>query len=713
MPKSTSKRLQRFFQSSYSLPLILLAVAILAYGLRLPWLGFYWDDWPWVWFSHVMGPGGMLKIDVEHRPISGVVLYLGSLLAGHNPLGWQLYALVQRLLGAVALAWTLRQLWPHRKKQTAWVALLFLVYPGFQQQFVAVNNSRHLFPLIPLFLSFGWMVKAVQGRGRRLPLTLAALLASLMTMFTTEYYYGLELVRPVVLWLALRDRGRTKSETERGQNEDNFRFLRVLRALRGSKKEKSERARKLSWLIAGIQAWLPYLIPLVMVFVWRYNVSKQVNYQVTIFKTLQRAPGQGVLALLRDGAEDLFAAGVKAWFQVFQFPGAELFSPRSQMLYWGLVFVCIVGLGLYLFLQREEAPSDAWGREALPLAAASLVLSPLPFWVTRLDPNLIFPADRLNLPTMLGASLLLVALVDWLFRRDAAKIILLSILLGLAIGLHNQNASVYRRDWKYQQAFFQQLITRIPALAPDTALLINELPYNRSTDNSLTAPLNWAYAPEFDGGDLPLFMYYVQLRFGRDPTDFDAGTDLAADYRFYPFRSSPEQSLVLYHHPPACLRVLSPEYQLHFPLLPSYMRTVLPFSDLDRILVDEQTSATLPPMMAPESRPETWCDYFQRADLARQRGDWDEVARLGDAAFELDDSPNHASERIPFIEGYAHVGRWDRAEALSREALEINKFMAPMLCDAWERIERGTEPTSERDRRLERIYQELACDQYD
>jgi hypothetical protein len=679
MPKSTSKRLQRFFQSSYSLPLILLAVAILAYGLHLPWLGFYWDDWPWVWFSHVMGPAGMLKIDVEHRPISGVVLYLGSLLSGQNPLGWQLYAMMMRLLGAVALAWALRQLWPHRKKQTAWVALLFLVYPGFQQQFVAVNNSRHLFPLISLFLSFGWMVRAVRERERRIPFTLAALLASLVTMFTTEYYYGLELIRPLLLWILIR--------------RDERRFWPGL------------------W--KTVKAWLPYLIPLVGVFAWRYNLSKQVNYQVTIFKTLQRAPGQGVLALLRDGAEDLFAAGVKAWFQVFQLPSAELFSPRSQMLYWGLVFVCIVGLGLYLFLQREEAPSDAWGREALPLAAASLVLSPLPFWVTRLDPNLIFPADRLNLPTMLGASLLLVALVDWLFRRDAAKIILLSILLGLAIGLHNQNASVYRRDWKYQQAFFQQLITRIPALAPDTALLINELPYNRSTDNSLTAPLNWAYAPEFDGGDLPLFMYYVQLRFGRDPTDFDAGTDLAADYRFYPFRSSPEQSLVLYHHPPACLRVLSPEHQLHYPLLPSYIRAVLPFSDLDRILVDEQTSATLPPMMAQPSRPETWCHYFQRADLARQRGDWKQVAQLGDLAFELDDSPNHASERVPFIEGYAHVGRWDRAEALSAEALEINKFMAPMLCDAWERIEASTAPTPERDQRLERIYRELACDQYD
>ena len=47
------------------------------------------------------------------------------------------------------------------------------------------------------------------------------------------------------------------------------------------------------------------------------------------------------------------------------------------------------------------------------------------------------------------------------------------------------------------------------------------------------------------------------------------------------------------------------------------------------------TTPSPPPMLFGPEPPHTWCYYFQKADLARQRGDWDEVARLGDEAREL------------------------------------------------------------------------------
>ena len=62
-----------------SVPLALLFVCLAAYGLWLFGMGFYWDDWPWIWFAHVSGPQGMLQIDQLHRPLSGVILWIGSL----------------------------------------------------------------------------------------------------------------------------------------------------------------------------------------------------------------------------------------------------------------------------------------------------------------------------------------------------------------------------------------------------------------------------------------------------------------------------------------------------------------------------------------------------------------------------------------------------------------------------------------------------------
>ena len=41
------------------LPLILLVICFLPYGLIVPLLGFYWDDFPYVWFYHFGGITGI------------------------------------------------------------------------------------------------------------------------------------------------------------------------------------------------------------------------------------------------------------------------------------------------------------------------------------------------------------------------------------------------------------------------------------------------------------------------------------------------------------------------------------------------------------------------------------------------------------------------------------------------------------------------------
>jgi hypothetical protein len=83
------------------------------------------------------------------------------------------------------------------------------------------------------------------------------------------------------------------------------------------------------------------------------------------------------------------------------------------------------------------------------------------------------------------------------------------------------------------------------------------------------------------------------------------------------------------------------------------------------------------------------------------------VADLGDQAFALGDYPNDPMERLPFIEGYAHTGRWERALELTREAGDITPLMQPVLCRLWQRIEAQTEPTPEQQAAL----QSISCEQ--
>lgn len=633
--------------SRSSVPIALLLISILAYGFYILWMGFYWDDWPWLWFSHVMGPQGMLKIDLEHRPLSGVVLWIGSLLAGESTIGWQIYNLVFRWLTGVSLWWMLQTLWPRRREFTIIVTLLFMVYPGFGQQFVAVNNSRHLLPLALFFLSIGWMVKANRDQTHYWRDTGISLGLSVIGMFITDYYYGLELIRPIILWSLI------------------------------DLKDKRYRVR------VTVQTWLPYLIPLIGIFIWRYWVSQQYFYRVNIFDDPTGAETSLLTKIL-----DPIEVTLGAWVKIIELPQSNIFGPRMMLFYAGIVIIGILSSFGYLLKFQADPPDSKWHLNPLALGVVAVIIAFLPFWTTDLDVKLIFPNDRLTLPMMIGASLILVSTIFLLIRNRPLRLMVLAAILGLSLGLQLKNAQNYRQDWRYQTAFFEQLTWRVPGIEHSTAILANEFPHQTSTDNSLTAPLNWIYDPEFNGGNLPLMMFYTS-RFGEDPSYLKPETPLQEIYRFYPFDGKAGQSIVVYHAPPACLRVLDPIYDLHYPLLPNEVKNLRHLSDPQRI-INAEYPASLPAHLFGTPVPETWCYYFEKADLARQLGDWEQVAEIGDIAFSLDDSPNHATERVPFIEGYAHVGGWDKAVKLTQQALEINKFMGPMLCDTWQRIEEET-----------------------
>jgi hypothetical protein len=105
-----------------------------------------------------------------------------------------------------------------------------------------------------------------------------------------------------------------------------------------------------------------------------------------------------------------------------------------------------------------------------------------------------------------------------------------------------------------------------------------------------------------------------------------------------------------------------------------------------------------------------WCYYFQKADLARQMGDWKTVTQLGDAAFALKDYPNDPVERFVFIEGYAHTADWKKAVELSMDSYQVSKKVTgPLLCKLWDRIAHETEDTPERKVTLDAVQSKLEC----
>ncbi len=674
MSAASLKPIARFTGSlDRSFPVVLLLVCLAAFSILILSLGFYWDDWPWIWFFHVKGLAGLLEIDRSFRPLAGVVLAFGGLLAGEHPAGWQLYALFWRWAAALCLWWALRKTWPSNPVQVAWVALFFLVYPGFSQQFVAVNTSRHLAPLAVFFLSIGLMLQASHQPERRRLFTGAALLLALLSMLTSDYYYGLELLRPVFLWLAAPRHLPAR--------------LRLQRSLR---------------------AWLPYLVLAAAVFTWRYVISQSVNYRASLLDDFTALPAQAMLQILAEVGRDWLEVILTGWSRLLPLSAGAEFGIRSWLVYAALVLLTCLGLFLY-FRQFDDAHRQSWALDALLLGCAVLLVGGLPFWISRLDVKLAFPNDRLTLPFIPGASLLLVALGSMIPPRSL-RLVFLALLVGLGVGAQFRHAAAYRQDWERTVTLLAQIAGRLPQVPENTLLLTPHLPLRFSTDNSLTAALNWMYFAEPQAGRLGLLLVDTSLRFNGDSSPLQAGRTYARLYGSYPFAGSLDQALVLLFDPPACLHVLDGEVDQYRPRLGSDTRRLL--AAVTSPVIPQGAAgipAHWPAAVLGEPERQSWCAAFGRADLARQQQDWTSIQAISDQAFAQDDSPNAAAERLPFIEGFAHLERWQDALALTRETLKINHAAGPMLCAAWQRINHSTASSPDKLKALQMLNEFVDC----
>ena len=144
--------MKRLASSLTSPPLVLAIVAVLAYGLLLPQLGFYWDDLAMSWIRYQLGPEAMARYFSTNRPVWGLLYQITTrpISAGSDLLAdlRAVLALVDRLAGLGSLC---GRLFPRRPPVAFGTALLFLVYPGFTQQWGAYLYS-HFFIVLNFFL---------------------------------------------------------------------------------------------------------------------------------------------------------------------------------------------------------------------------------------------------------------------------------------------------------------------------------------------------------------------------------------------------------------------------------------------------------------------------------------------------------------------------------------------------------------------------------
>lgn len=652
-------QVKEYLKKPWVFPILLAAALVFAYGLQIRNLGFYWDDWEDVFLFKLNSPIEFLKYFLYDRPTTIWVYLVFFPLFGVDPVKWQIFNLVLRYLSLLGLWWAFCQAWPKHRYETGWLILLLAAFPGFFQQTISVTYSRHFAALVLYSLSMVLTVLAYHHRRYYLPLTLMAAIASFGQMMTIEYFVGLEVVRPFLLWALLRDEISGKKS----------RFLKVM------------------------QWWSPYFLPVIGFMTWRFMIFQPIpgtddpNGVVNIAALKNDPFGMG-LHLIQNVLQDCLYLLIFIWTKTIESDEIDLASKATWFgwLMGGLVAI-IAGFSLAGDDNDDGTVDRGFCGEWLILGGVVLLAGGLPVWITDRQVIVGLWSDRFSLGPMLGVVIILVTLISLLGYHRLQKSVLLGLMLALSISTQIRSVNRYRLNWDIQRDYYWQFYWRVPAMKPGTALFGTKMPFGLIADYSVSYAINSIYAPEMTSDNIPYWFFSSMRAYGNDIPDFAPGLPVDYSIRNIKFTGSTSNGIVPnYKAGQACMRILRPEDEFS-PLITSAEAKLAQISNLGQILPENPDPRVSPQSIFGPEPEHGWCYYYEKADLARQFNLWDDIVSLHRTVLEQNLTPAVGMEYEPFIDGLANSGDWEGAYQLTVKANALTGNMSKSLCADWKRLE--------------------------
>jgi len=627
----------------------LLLISAMAY-LPMIWrVGYMNDDWYLMYSVGAYGPSAFVNIFSVDRPARALVMIPAHYLFGDNPLYYNLSAYLFRLVSALVFLWLLRMLFPEHNKATLLGSLLFLVYPGFLSQTNGIDYQSHVLALAAAHLSIALTIKAVlvDEPASKAMWHVLSVLIGLIYLSQMEWYIGFELFR----WGAI--------------------FLLSWRR-DGSLIRKAWRA--ICW------AYPAFAIPIIFL-IWRLFFFQSERGATDVDLQLAQVwsyPLQSVYHWSIQILGDLFDVMVAAWVVPFsQLKG--FIQPWGVM---GAVFAVVVALFTIQFLEgksfQQEDPHPVFISEALILGLFIAISGLIP--IAMVNRDVVFPAfSRYSLVSSAGVALLFSALLVNIKWRHVGKGII-AILMLVSLLIHHANTVKAAQQTALTKTFWWQVSWRIPQLAKNTTLIASYPGVPLEEDYFIWGPANLIYYPEKQNPEnIQPGVYAVLLNkdtvekvHARERQVYDKRKTITtyANYRNILVMTQPGVN--------SCVHIIDgmrPEYSLGEW---DYVRDVGPYSEIEHVLANEAPHT--PPTVVFGPEPDRgWCYFYQKADLARQRGEWEKVLEIGRQAFGQGFEPKDPIEWIPFLQAYSITGDISRLTELAPVVI-IEPYVSAQIC---------------------------------
>jgi hypothetical protein len=672
--------------ASWTSIVVFFIICFISFGLLSASIGYYLDDWFVVYAFHSLGSSGLwYNAFYETRPFNAWVYEIVFSLFGANAAPWHYLFMGVRWLTVAATWMWMRRLWPHQTRQVTWAAVLFAVYPIYKQQAHAITYIVHWTALLLFAVSLWLMVESIRRKRGYWWLTVVALAASLVQLVTVEYFFGLELLRPLLLAILV------------------FEILEAGFWVR---------------LRKAAQLWLPYLLIWGIGMYWRLRMMPLPGgvdrNTPALLRDIIADPLNGIYKMVQmvlQGFTDVF---VTTWYKTFS---ASLFNFSQISNLKSLLIILVVAAGLFFYLWRfqggEESDEGAkkWVRQSMLIGLAAAFLGILPGWLIGqqvYSTEWLGYRDRFGLAAMFGVSLVYISLMEYSFSKQKLKLILLCLLVGVSMSFHIRYINDYRWSWTKQTRFYWQLLWRAPSIEPGTTIYTSGELFNYVGLAPTSFAINSLYEPQQSPPRMDYWLIGLDKEI-RSVEPLEEGETIVKKYRGFVYKGFSRDSFAIYYEPRGslnCLWVLGPN-DLENPELPQSTLEVLDIVDLDLIKPDFAGKQPVDIIGPPQEN--WWCYYFQKGDLARQYQDWEGAVALWDEAAARDLRPANGVEYVPFIEAHAHMGMWEQAAQMTLRANVLTAQMPGMLCGAWERILDDTPASDARNSATLAVNDELAC----
>lgn len=629
--------LRKFIQIPLVEILLILVIAAVTYLPNLSQATIYRDDWYYTMDRLIGGPGifqEMFKID---RPARGPLFEGYYQLFGIHPFPYHMSSFLWRVAGGLAALWLFHQLWPRQRLAAFMMALFFALYPGYLRWMEGFENQPRILSSFLEVLSIALTLQAVRTT-RTVP-KIFAWIGSILTGWAyialVDFAFGMEVFRLLCVFLLVN----------RDQEELSF----VKRS------------------ISAIRAWgIAALIPMGFLF-WRFflfhnertatDVGLQLSYLVTSPLTT------GAWWLLRL-FQSTFNVTLPAW-------GASLFQSLFEIpLPNILIGILIAGVAVALFLwvsfsigkmeddanESNTVSSQRWQVEAIWVGLAGVLVGVVPV----IAANRYISVEAYShyaLPASLACVMVMVGII-FLINSRSVRFGIASVLVLLAVLTHYTASLGVLQEERVIADFWQQVVWRAPGIQPGTTLFVNypSVQYGEDVD-AVAGPANFIYFPG-QTNQIPAVYQLVALPQMDYTTKYvlRGGKEKADGYRTHVGEINYNKMLVISQ--PAetsCVHVVNSQWPRYSNQESDQIMLLGGYSKIESVLTDVSTPRPAEFIFGPEP-VHAWCYYYQKAELALQEKNWDEIVRLGDVVSRLDLSPNDRIEWTPFLQAYAVKG---------------------------------------------------------